>query len=38
MKDIPVSDWMNFDSALVWIQEYDRTVLLKNNAFDHNPP
>jgi hypothetical protein len=24
MKDTPMSDWMNFDEALIWIQEYDR--------------
>jgi hypothetical protein len=24
MKNKPISNWMNFDSALVWIQEYDR--------------
>ena len=24
MKNKPVSPWMSLDSALVWIQEYDR--------------
>ena len=24
MKNKPVSNWMSLDSALVWIQEYDR--------------
>ena len=24
MKNKPISDWMSLDSALVWIQEYDR--------------
>lgn len=23
MKNKPISAWMNFDDALVWIQEYD---------------
>ena len=23
MKNKPISDWMSFDDALVWIQEYD---------------
>lgn len=24
MKNTPISAWMNFDNALIWIQEYDR--------------
>ena len=23
MKNKPVSDWMNFDNALIWIKEHD---------------
>lgn len=25
MKNKPVSDWMNFDNALIWIKEHDET-------------
>ena len=32
MKNKPISAWMNFDDALIWIQEYDTTTRNRNQT------
>ena len=32
MKNKPISAWMNFDDALVWIKEYDTTTRNKDKT------
>jgi hypothetical protein len=32
MKNKPISVWMSFDDALVWIKEYDTTTRNRNQT------